>query len=183
MSNSILRSPYTVPRGQKETANFHRIAGTVSTTEYAEIAALFPLSNNISDYIVSTLFKKFYDEFKRVNDDRVSRGLEPLEPAWSADHDTYWAIRNIMGRCTFGGPSGVQREVGQTSGRDDGRGAGSVCPTCGTSTFQPPNSESSDSSGVSETRGQGTEGQRESSPSSVGHSDEIKDYLKIVLDL
>ncbi len=107
---SAIKNPYTTD--QKD----HYVTARVAAEDYFFLKRLFPMTNGISDKVISILYKKFIDELRKFHADT------PLEQAWYVESDTYIRVGELLKqfqRCAVGLPSGTERPRDE-SGTADG---------------------------------------------------------------
>src|SRR5204862_1715119 len=94
--------------------NKHFVTARVGAEDYFYLKRLLPMTVGMTDKILSTLYKKFVDELRK---------LEPLEQAWYVESPTHAVVDRLLNefqRCPAG------RVVGQESPRDDARGVDGI---------------------------------------------------------
>lgn len=111
-------NPYN-PTGTHWSEN-HLIQGRVSQEDFFWFKHRFPYGcTGITDKVVATLLYKLINALRQV--DREN----PFDPAWSADHESYRILDDVLERITFmerrptreysiGGPVAAQHDSGRT---------------------------------------------------------------------
>ena len=90
--------------------NKHFVTARVGAEDYFYLKRLLPMTVGMTDKIISTLYKKFVDELRKLDSE------QPLEQGWYIGSPTRVVIEQLLTefqRCSTG------RVVGQESPRDD----------------------------------------------------------------
>jgi hypothetical protein len=119
--------------------NKHFVTARVGSEDYFFLKRLFPMTTGLTDKIISTLYKKFVDELRKLCIE------QPLEQAWYVESPTHVVVGQLIAefqRCPTG------RSSGQESARDVAGGTDGIHQT-----VQRPKVERTDAKGSTKGRG------------------------------